>query len=358
MNSGLFIATADAHNPIVHKMVKDHTSSSSSPTPSSSSPSPSKKEAPGSFSCTGKLNPETSKATAEANEGALSAALTPVMTIDTGVAWQCVEYARRWLLLTHGIWLPDVQVAGHILYLRPEQYTTIDGAALTEKDVVNVRNRSFTCPTANSLIIYPQTRRNVVGHVGVISEVVLDDLEVARREFPHLSDDAEETAAATNIVSEYVPCGWVRVADQNRFFHSWGEHHWSCEFRLVRNSIGQFIILDDEVESCGWVTFPSSKAPKQEMSFSPPTHHTHITDLLTKTDHDDANNKDDEFPGAQGIWQGARLAYVGYNVELIVPDRLAHRLNWTNHLRFHGASIFKNETVSSLKKKYLPSFLL
>jgi len=37
--------------------------------------------------------------------------------VFTGAKWQCVEYARRWLLLTRGYTFADIPMAYHILEL-------------------------------------------------------------------------------------------------------------------------------------------------------------------------------------------------------------------------------------------------
>ncbi len=135
----------------------------------------------------------------------------------TGYQWQCVEFARRWLLERKGLLLPQIHFAAHIIFLH-EVYDL----NLKPVPTVIVRNGSATCPVADAMIVYPQSRDNFVGHVGVIT---------------HVGDD------------------YVCIADQNRFFHHWGDCSHSMRFPLERVD-GNYFIRDHEVECAGWLTFP------------------------------------------------------------------------------------------------------
>lgn len=136
-----------------------------------------------------------------------------------GYKWQCVEFARRWLLHRKGLVLPQYDFAAHLVHLR-EVHDVRTGAAVSCQFIPQ---GSATVPEADSLIVYPGTKKNVVGHVGVI----------------------------TNVTSSS-----VYVADQNRFFHHWGENFFSAEFPLDCVD-GQYYIRDpDDVECRGWIVFP------------------------------------------------------------------------------------------------------
>ena len=136
----------------------------------------------------------------------------------TGYQWQCVEFARRWLLERKGLLLPQVHFAAHIIFL-----TEVYDLELKPVPTVIVFNGSTTKPVPDSLIIYPQSVGNFVGHVGVITEVGED---------------------------------YVCVADQNRFFHHWGDNTHSMRFPIELVD-GRYFIRDHEVECAGWVTFPN-----------------------------------------------------------------------------------------------------
>ncbi|CAG9576795.1 putative trypanothione synthetase [Leishmania major strain Friedlin] len=139
-----------------------------------------------------------------------------------GFKYQCVEFARRWLLVRKGLLLPDVNWACHIFQLKE-----VRDAATTESfAVLQVRNGTTTKPEADALLVYPSTDANPVGHVGTITEV---------------GDD------------------YVCVADQNYRFHKWES---SCAYKLkLDHRDGIWTIIDDidadEIEiPLGWLTFP------------------------------------------------------------------------------------------------------
>lgn len=139
-----------------------------------------------------------------------------------GFKYQCVEFARRWLLERKGLVLPEVNWACHIFKLK----TVKDATTAEDVPVVAVRNGTEAKPEPDTLIIYASSETNVVGHVGAITEV---------------GDD------------------YVCVADQNYRFHKW-EAPFSCKLKLQHKD-GIWTIVDDidpdDVEvPLGWVTFP------------------------------------------------------------------------------------------------------
>ena len=144
----------------------------------------------------------------------------------TGVKWQCVEFARRWLLHRKGLMLPDVYFAAH-LFLIPHVF---DAATFNPVPVRSVRNGAPEPPQADSLIIYSTQYNSFPGHVGVITEVGKD---------------------------------YVRVADQNRFFHKW-EGEFSHEFPLEKDTKGNYHIIDKHETVLGWVLFPAEYKNRSE----------------------------------------------------------------------------------------------
>lgn len=194
-----------------------------------------------------------------------------------GYQWQCVEFARRWLWTTQRLLLPERNCAycfancKHVYRLKNDLADTRRGAGQAaypgssdaatattvlsstptsaasittsaevvqtvpgpRKDpkswekvpVVFVKQGSTVPPVPNSLIIYPMSWGSPWGHIGVITAVDLNR-------------------------------GLVYVADQNRYFHHWGEQAYSAVFPLeVRN--GHYYIRDHESECKGWMTFPT-----------------------------------------------------------------------------------------------------
>lgn len=84
----------------------------------------------------------------------------------TGIKWQCVEYARRWLLVNKGVVYGDVDIAADIWGL---QYVTRikDKAKLK---MVNYPNGSTTKPEVGDLLIYAKAYLQT-GHAAVIATV-------------------------------------------------------------------------------------------------------------------------------------------------------------------------------------------
>ena len=84
----------------------------------------------------------------------------------TGIKWQCVEYARRWLLINKGVVYGDVDIAADIWAL---------GTVTRVSDKSNVGmstypNGSKTWPEVGDLLIYAKEYLKT-GHVAVISKV-------------------------------------------------------------------------------------------------------------------------------------------------------------------------------------------
>lgn len=141
----------------------------------------------------------------------------------TGYQWQCVEFARRWLLERKGLVLPEYFIAAHIIY--GTHVLQLDGTPVPCHVLRN--GVSLTPPCKDSIIVYPSRKENVVGHVGVIVE-------------------ATET--------------YIRVADQNRFFHDWEGKGYSAEFPVekivpLRGGAPRYLIRDDEARPTGWICF-------------------------------------------------------------------------------------------------------
>ncbi|KAG5478640.1 hypothetical protein LSCM1_06044 [Leishmania martiniquensis] len=186
-----------------------------------------------------------------------------------GYQWQCVEFARRWLWVTHRLLLPQRSCAycfaycTHVYRLKEgpspfSQRPHLNGGAAAEQNGAGlaasslpvttatelglrgprdnkdawekvpakfVKQGSLVPPVADSLIVYPMSFGSPWGHIGVITAVDLDRC-------------------------------LVYVADQNRFFHDWNGKSYSAVFRLEYNK-GRFYIRDHESECTGWLTFPT-----------------------------------------------------------------------------------------------------
>lgn len=131
--------------------------------------------------------------------------------VYTGIKWQCVEYARRWLLINKGVVFGDVDMAADIWH-KTDHVTN----AVTKKKIPleSHLNGSSSPPRAGDLLVYAMAFNNT-GHVAVITGV-----------------DYEK--------------GIIRVAEQNYYNDLWpdhysrtieylnlGKHHWILDGYLL-----------------------------------------------------------------------------------------------------------------------------
>ena len=84
----------------------------------------------------------------------------------TGIKWQCVEYARRWLLVNGGVVYGDVDVAADIWGL--DRVTRVKDKV--EFKMMTFPNGDEKMPQVGDLLIYARAYLKT-GHVAVISRV-------------------------------------------------------------------------------------------------------------------------------------------------------------------------------------------
>jgi hypothetical protein len=84
----------------------------------------------------------------------------------TGIKWQCVEYARRWLLINKGVVYGDVDIAADIWGLN--FVTRIKDKAKLK--MLTYTNGNEKMPEVGDLLVYAQAYLKT-GHVAVISKV-------------------------------------------------------------------------------------------------------------------------------------------------------------------------------------------
>lgn len=77
----------------------------------------------------------------------------------TGLQWQCIEYARRWLLQMKGITFGNVDNAEDLWKL-----TYIN-------ETYEFTNVIYGIPPIGALLIYKKTKKNPFGHVAVVVNV-------------------------------------------------------------------------------------------------------------------------------------------------------------------------------------------
>ena len=92
--------------------------------------------------------------------------------INTGIKWQCVEYARRYLQTTRGITFSNVKGAFEIPRAK---FTTLDGDSVKKTNDLKV----------GSLVIWPKKYKNNApyGHVAVVSKIKPNGIYVAEQNY-------------------------------------------------------------------------------------------------------------------------------------------------------------------------------
>ncbi len=99
----------------------------------------------------------------------------------TGIKWQCVEYARRWLLVHDGVVYGDVDVAAD-LWNKVDHVSSVPAGK--ESRLETFVNGSASAPQAGDLLIYGREYLGT-GHVAVITSVDLKEgaVKVAEQNF-------------------------------------------------------------------------------------------------------------------------------------------------------------------------------
>lgn len=134
--------------------------------------------------------------------------------IFMGVKWQCVEYARRWLLIRKGCVFQNIRCAADIW----TDMTFVERVTDGEKfPLIAHPNGSAIFPKKDTFLIYSRSEEQPVGHIAVICDVGEN---------------------------------FIRIAEQNNKFHYWNEQ-FARELPVVCKDGGYFI--EDEDQLYGWM---------------------------------------------------------------------------------------------------------
>ncbi|CAF3518297.1 unnamed protein product [Rotaria socialis] len=140
--------------------------------------------------------------------------------VYTGVKWQCVEYARRWLFIRKGCTFADVYSANDMWYKLSYVEQVVDGKRFPLK---TYPNGSPTKPKTESLIIYERNSKLPFGHVAVIVDVVPGYIRVAEQNYYYYywsNSYARQIPLAYKNGRYYIEdhdriYGWMEVQDNN-----------------------------------------------------------------------------------------------------------------------------------------------
>lgn len=144
-------------------------------------------------------------------------------TLCSGMKWQCVEYARRWLMENKEIFFGDVEYATDIWSLSHGIHLSDNKKPI--KAVQFANGSAVEKPEVGDLVIYDTSYAPITGHVSVIVEV------------------GEST---------------IKIAEQNYSSHKWAAPHYSQELTIRmqkknQNNTTHYSINNNGI--IGWIRF-------------------------------------------------------------------------------------------------------
>jgi len=136
--------------------------------------------------------------------------------VYTGAKWQCVEFARRWLLINHGYTFGDVPMAYHILEL--DYVTVCRGASQGQQlPLWACLDGGRAPPQVGSMLIWDQSYDGT-GHVAIITEVGPDYVRIAEQNFEDWQwPKGQDYARELRMVATPGNDGVVRYSVQDQF---------------------------------------------------------------------------------------------------------------------------------------------
>jgi len=156
--------------------------------------------------------------------------------VFTGVKWQCVEYSRRWLILTQNITFDSVAVAADIWSLENWK-SSADGSVVPI--VLHENGNALSPPVPGSLLIYPVGQGSWwAGHVAVITDVAFN------RSYVYLTEENYDDTVL-----------WL------------GTRNYSRALPLIITSEGRYEIVSQQPVK-GWITPQSPQSYDKSDSVS------------------------------------------------------------------------------------------
>ena len=97
--------------------------------------------------------------------------------IFTGMQWQCVEYARRWLIINKNLTFESIDNAYQIWNI-PNLISSTNSSTYP---LYQVPNGSKCPPAVGNILIYSYAKNNPTGHVAIITEVDTEFIKVSEQ---------------------------------------------------------------------------------------------------------------------------------------------------------------------------------
>ena len=128
--------------------------------------------------------------------------------IFCGIKFQCVEYARRWLILVHNISFEQVQMA-YMLF-------TFDNICFrniwTKQSIPYTKcpNGSSICPVTGSILLWDKADNYLTGHVAIILNI--DD------NYAYIGEQNWKDIKWSNNYSRKIPIKKISIQNQNQIW--------------------------------------------------------------------------------------------------------------------------------------------
>lgn len=159
-------------------------------------------------------SPTDVEAYSNGNDEHFSGERNYVHGIFTGYKWQCVEYARRWLLLSKTCIFGNIGSAADAWKELTYVQRVTDGRKFP---LLAHANGSSTPPKKGSFLIWPRSHAAPFGHIAVITDVTRD---------------------------------YICIAEQNYRFHSW-QGNYARQISMRYKDGGYY--LQDYYKITGWM---------------------------------------------------------------------------------------------------------
>ena len=180
----------------------------------------------------------------------------------TGIKYQCVEYARRWLQQSKGLNFHNVPHAADLWKLR--YFERIVDNKLVH--LTTIENGNEFPPIEDSLLIWPRSSHNPYGHIAIITHVNLEQL-------------------------------FIRIAEQNLCNNYWSGNY-SRELKLEKNN-GKYWIQDKD-EPLGWIKIEQLLSENNNLNKT----FSRVTKIFSKEDFNflNVNNPAEAYFGQRNGW--------------------------------------------------------
>ena len=143
--------------------------------------------------------------------------------VFTGAKWQCVEYARRWLLINKGCTFRDLPMAYNIMELSDVTIQRGEDKGRTLPLRAHHNGKGAEAPTVGSMLIWASSYDGT-GHVAIITEVGRDFVRVAEQNFedwmwPEGANYARELKLSLNdgvytVHDKHEILGWQSISEE------------------------------------------------------------------------------------------------------------------------------------------------